>query len=240
MNRWLKKPNLEDSPQVNIILFGSPGAGKGTQGDKIAKKFDLHKVSTGDLLRDEIKKNTTLGNKIKSIIDKGLMVSDELMNDLIIKIISDENFYNRLIFDGYPRNLDQAKDLDFFLNKYKQKISCVLCLKVEKEFAIKRILGRQICAKCGMIFNEYFIKATKINHLCDPKFLKKRSDDNESTITNRFETYLNKTLPILDFYKKQNLLHEINGMLGIDAIFDKIQGIIASLETWLYKLYLYK
>ena len=222
---------MEDSLQVNIILFGSPGAGKGTQGDKISKKLNLHKISTGDLLRNEIKKNTSLGNKIKPIIDKGLMVSDELMNDLIIKIISDQNFYNRLIFDGYPRNLEQAKDLDFFLKKYKQKISCVLCLKVEKEFAIKRVLGRQICANCGMVFNEYFIKATKINHSCDPKFLKKRSDDNETTITNRFETYLNKTLPILDFYKKQNLLHEINGMLGIDAIFDKIQGIIASLET---------
>ena len=240
MNRWLKKQNLEDSLQVNIILFGSPGAGKGTQGDKIAKKFNLQKVSTGDLLRNEIKRNTNLGKKIKSIIDKGLMVSDELMNDLIIKTISNENYFNRLIFDGYPRNLDQARDLDGFLKKYKQKISCVLCLKVEKEYAVKRILGRQVCTNCGKIFNEYFVKATKDNHSCDPRFLNKRSDDNESTISNRFETYLTKTLPILEFYKKQNLLHEINGMLGIDAIFDKIQGIIASLETWLYKLYLYK
>ena len=100
------------------------------------------------------------------------MVSDEIINDLIIKILSNENFYNRLIFDGYPRNLDQAKDLDFFLKKYNQKISCVLCLKVEKEFVIKRILGRQICAKCGMIFNILLILPKSIIYVIQ-NFLKK-------------------------------------------------------------------
>ena len=118
---------------MNIILFGPPGAGKGTQGDKIVKNFNLYKVSTGDLLREEIKKNINLGNKIKSIIDKGLLVSDNIINDLLIKIFSDKKLYNRLIFDGYPRNLEQAKNLDSCLKKYKQRISCVLCLNVEKK-----------------------------------------------------------------------------------------------------------
>ena len=216
---------------MNIILFGPPGAGKGTQGDKIVKNFNLYKVSTGDLLREEIKKNINLGNKIKSIIDKGILVSDNIINDLLIKIFSDKKLYNRLIFDGYPRNLEQARNLDSCLKKYKQKISCVLCLNVEKKFILKRILGRQTCINCGLIFNEYFMPATSKNHSCDPKFLSKRSDDNEKTVTNRFETYLNKTLPILDFYKEQNLLHDINGMLEIDQIFDEIRAIIASLET---------
>jgi adenylate kinase len=216
---------------VNIILFGPPGAGKGTQATKIVKKFNLHKVSTGDLLREEIKNNTDLGNKIKSMMDAGLLISDNIINDLITKVISNKKFYNRLIFDGYPRNLQQAKNLDSKIKKYKQKISCVLSLNVDKESIIKRISGRQTCINCGLIFNEYYYPASRKNHSCDPKFLNKRSDDNKKTIINRFETYLNKTLPILDFYKEQNLLHQINGMAKIDQIFDEICGIIASLET---------
>ena len=216
---------------MNIILFGPPGAGKGTQATKIVKKFNLHKVSTGDLLREEIKNNTDLGNKIKSIMDRGSLISDNIINDLITKVISNKKFYNRLIFDGYPRNLKQAKNLDSQIKKYKQKISCVLSLNVDKESIIKRISGRQTCVNCGLIFNEYYYPASSKNHSCDPKFLNKRSDDNKKIIINRFETYLNKTLPILDFYKEQNLLHQINGMAKIDQIFDEICGIIASLET---------
>ena len=107
----------------------------------------------------------------------------------------------------------------------------MLSLNVDKESIIKRISGRQICVNCGLIFNEYYYPASSKNHSCDPKFLNKRSDDNKKIIINRFETYLNKTLPILDFYKEQNLLHQINGMAKIDQIFDEICGIIASLET---------
>ena len=216
---------------MNIILFGPPGAGKGTQATKIVRKFNLHKVSTGDLLREEIKNNTDLGNKIKSMMDAGSLISDNIINDLITKVISNKKFYNRLIFDGYPRNLKQGKNLDSQIKKYKQKISCVLSLNVDKESIIKRISGRQTCVNCGLIFNEYYYPASSKNHSCDPKFLNKRSDDNKKTIINRFETYLNKTLPILDFYKEQNLLHQINGMAKIDQIFDEICGIIASLET---------
>ena len=216
---------------MNIILFGPPGAGKGTQATKIVRKFNLHKVSTGDLLREEIKNNTDLGNKIKSMMDTGSLISDNIINDLITKVISNKKFYNRLIFDGYPRNLKQGKNLDSQIKKYKQKISCVLSLDVDKESIIKRISGRQICVNCGLIFNEYYYPASSKNHSCDPKFLNKRSDDNKKIIINRFETYLNKTLPILDFYKEQNLFHQINGMAKIDQIFDEIYGIIASLET---------
>ena len=212
-------------------MFGPPGAGKGTQATKVVKKFNLHKVSTGDLLREEIKNNTDLGNKIKSMMDAGSLISDNIINDLITKVISNKKFYNRLIFDGYPRNLKQGKNLDSQIKKYKQKISCVLSLNVDKESIIKRISGRQTCVNCGLIFNEYYYPASSKNHSCDPKFLNKRSDDNKKTIINRFETYLNKTLPILDFYKEQNLLHQINGMAKIDQIFDEICGIIASLET---------
>jgi len=216
---------------VNIILFGPPGAGKGTQADNISKSFNLYKISTGDLLRNEIYKKTSLGIKIKTIIDKGSFVPDEIINDLISKILADKKFYNRLIFDGYPRNLVQAENLDILLKKYNQNISCVLCLNVDKKKIIKRILGRQICSKCGLIFNEFFKPATSNNHACDSKFLVKRSDDNEETILKRYETYIEKTLPIINYYKKLNILHEIDGKTEIDQIFEKISHIIGSLET---------
>ena len=164
-------------------------------------------------------------------MDSGSLISDNIINDLIIKVISNKKNYNRLIFDGYPRNLEQAKNLDFQIKNWQQKISCVLSLKVDKESVIKRILGRKICTNCGLIFNEYYFPPSNKNHSCDPKFISKRSDDNQETIINRFETYLNKTLPILDFYKGQNLLHQINGMAKIDHIFDEICDIIGPLET---------
>ena len=123
---------------MNIILFGPPGAGKGTQADNIVQNFNLHKVSTGDLLRNEIKNNTKLSNKIKSLIENGSLVPDDIINSLITKILSDKKFYNRLIFDGYPRNLNQAKNLNLLLNQFNQKISCVLCLNVDKKLVTKR------------------------------------------------------------------------------------------------------
>ena len=216
---------------MNVILFGPPGAGKGTQADNIARVFNLHKVSTGDLLRDEIKNKTELGKKIKSIVDKGLFVSDSVINNLIINPLSHKKFYNRLIFDGYPRNLNQAKNLDLLIKKHDQKISYVFSLNVDKELLIKRILGRQTCTNCGSIFNEYFRPSTNKNHTCGTKFLVKRSEDNEKTILYRFQAYLDKTLPILDFYKKLNLLHQINGRPEIDQIFKEICAIMGFFET---------
>ena len=216
---------------MNIILFGPPGAGKGTQADNIVKSFNLHRVSSGDLLRDEISKKTNLGSQIKSIIEKGSFVSDKIINDLIEKILSDKNYYNRLVFDGYPRNLQQARNLDYLIEKYNQKITCVISLNVDREIVVKRILGRQTCTKCGLIFNQYFKPSNKKNHSCESKYLVKRSDDNEETILKRYKTYLDKTLPILNHYKSLNLLHEIEGKTGIDQIFDKIRHIIASLEA---------
>ena len=216
---------------MNIILFGPPGAGKGTQTNNLVKDYNLFKISSGDLLRSEIKNNTLLGNKIKSIIDKGLFVSDDTINDLIKKVLSDKKFNTRLIFDGYPRSLNQANELDLLLKKSNQKLTCVLSLKVDKESVIKRILGRQICSKCGLIFNLYYNPSTKNNHDCDPKFLQKRSDDSETIINSRFETYIEKTLPILNFYKDKNLLREINGMGKIEQIYEEIRGILASIGT---------
>ena len=216
---------------MNIILFGPPGAGKGTQAENITKTFNLHKISTGDLLRNEILIKSELGNKIKSIINKGSFVSDNIINDLISKVLSNKDYYNRLIFDGYPRNLEQAKNLELLVKNNNQKISCVFSLNVDKDSVLKRILGRLTCTKCGEIFNKYFKPADNKKHLCDSNFLEKRSDDNEKTVLKRYQTYLDKTLPILDYYKDLNLLYEIDGGAKINEIFAKISHIIASLEA---------
>ena len=126
---------------------------------------------------------------------------------------------------------EKTKNLDSLLNEFNQKISCVLSLDVDYDIVLKRILGRQICSKCNLIFNEYFNPSSKTNHKCESKFLKKRSDDNEKTIIDRYETYLDKTLPILDFYKEQKLLYEINGKDEIEEIFKQIRVIISSLQA---------
>ena len=216
---------------MNIILFGPPGAGKGTQSDNLVKDLNLYKISTGDLLREEVKKKSVLGIKIESILDQGKLVLDDIINDLIESILSNKGYFNRLIFDGYPRNYNQVKHLDILIQKYNQKISCVLNLKVDQDVIIKRIIGRQVCSKCGLVFNEFFNKSTKENHHCDIKFLQKRSDDNEKTARNRFETYTKETLPALDYYQNQNLLHEIDGTKHIHEIYKKIRRIIHSLEA---------
>ena len=216
---------------MNIILFGPPAAGKGTQADNIVKDFSLHKISTGELLRNEVKNDTSLGKKIKSILEKGSLVSDEIIADLISKILSNKFFFNRLIFDGYPRNLNQAKSLNFLINKHNQKISCVLCLNVSADIIVKRVLGRQVCSKCSLTFNEFFNPSTTENHKCGDKFLKKRSDDNEKTIKSRLETYNKVTSPIINYYSEQKMLHQINGMRKIEEIYEEIRGIIASLEA---------
>ena len=212
-------------------MFGPPGAGKGTQAYFIVKNFNLHKVSTGDLLRSEINKKTELGNKIKSIINKGSLAPDNIINKLIDNILINKNFSNRVLFDGYPRNLDQVKNLESLLKKNNQKIAAVISLEVDKESIVKRILGRQTCSNCGKIFNEYFYPSTSTNHTCDSTFLQKRSDDNKKTIISRYDIYLEKTLPILNFYKKKKLLHQINGMSKVDQIYSEIRDIIASLGT---------
>ena len=214
---------------MNVIMFGPPGAGKGTQSRNIVNDFDLKQVSTGDLLRNEIKFQTDLGKKIESIINKGELVSDDIVNTLIEKIISDPNNFNRLIFDGYPRTISQVHSLKKILKKFNQEISIVLSLTVDKDTISKRINGRIICAKCFKIFNVYFNPANSKNHECDKKYLTKRTDDNIKTILNRFETYVTKTKPILDYYKKNGSFYEINSNQKIEEICSKIKGILENI-----------
>ena len=214
---------------MNIILFGPPGAGKGTQANLIIKEFNLVQISSGDLLRDEILKKTNLGKKIEVIINSGDLVSDHIVNELLEEKISDKRNQNRLIFDGYPRNLSQIKFLKQLLIKYNQKIPIIISLHVEKKIIEKRIKGRIYCTKCKKIFNEYLNPPNKMKLECKGKYLEKRLDDNIDTIVKRYDTYVQLTKPVIEYYKKNSTFHYIDGNKKIDEISNEIRGILLNL-----------
>jgi len=211
---------------VNIVLFGPPGAGKGTQARLIVKKYNYFQLSTGDLLRNEVKKKTSLGNKIEQIIDYGEFANDEIVNLLLTKEIKNSKNRNKIIFDGYPRNISQAKKLQEILNEDNQKIDFVIFLNLSKEIIKKRIIGRIECDKCKIIFNEFFHNDEIIKHKCGKKYLKKRKDDNEKTIITRYDTYMKKTKPVLDFFSTHENFYEVDASLNIQVITSKIDQII--------------
>ncbi len=192
---------------MNLVIFGPPGAGKGTQSSFIAKKFNLFQLSTGEILREEIKNNTKLGKEISSIISSGNLVSNEIVSDLITQYVSNEIYKNRLIFDGYPRNLNQAKNLDNILSKHEQKIDLVLKLSVSLETIKNRIKERRL--------------------------IEKRLDDTAEIAVKRYESYENNINPVIDFYKQSNLLKVVNGEAGISEINNEISAIIETIKGWL-------
>ena len=189
---------------MNIVIFGPPGAGKGTQSKFIVNKYNLYQLSTGDLLRNEIKNKTELGSEISSIMNAGELVSDNIVSELIEKFVSNNKYKNKIIFDGYPRNLEQAKNLDKMLRLHGQKIDVVLKLSVTLATVKKRISERQ---------NQ-----------------EKRADDNEEIAIKRYKTYENSSLPVLDYYKRFNLLKVVNGESTISEINTEISDLIDALK----------
>ena len=211
---------------MNIILFGPPGAGKGTQAQFIVKKHNYFQLSTGNLLRKEVKSKTSLGNEIETLISNGKFVSDQTVNTLLRNSITNLKFRDRIIFDGYPRNVEQARNLELILGEFDQTIGHVIFLNVSKDIIEKRIMGRMTCDKCNMTLNEFFNKDQIELHPCGKEFLKKRKDDNFDVIVARYETYMKTTKPVLDFYSKNKNFTEIDGAGEIEQITNKINGVL--------------
>ena len=211
---------------MNIILFGPPGAGKGTQAQFIVKKYNYFQLSTGNLLREEIKLKTVLGKSIESLISNGKFVLDETVNILLRQSITNLKFRDRIIFDGYPRNVEQAKNLELILSEFNQTIGHIIFLNVSKDIIEKRIMGRMTCDKCNMTLNEFFNKEQIELHPCGKEFLKKRKDDNFDIVMARYDTYVKTTKPVLDFYSKNENFTEIDGAAEIDQITNKINDVL--------------
>ena len=185
---------------MNLILFGPPGAGKGTQAKHLVNRLDGFQISTGEMLRDEIQKNSEIGKKIINDMNDGRFVNDDIVNKLIKNAISDPDKRNKLIFDGYPRSLSQAENLDLLLQNSNQKIDFIFFLNVNKDTIIQRIKKRKI--------------------------LEKRSDDELDTILKRYDTYMETTQPVLNFYSKNSNFYEIDGTSEIDKITAKIDTFL--------------
>tara|TARA_X000001036_G_scaffold63327_1_gene53847 strand:+ start:2257 stop:2907 length:651 start_codon:yes stop_codon:yes gene_type:complete len=215
---------------MNIVIFGPPGAGKGTQSKFIVRKYNLYQLSTGELLRKEIINKTKLGLEISSTINSGNLVSDEIASNIIEKYISNNHYKNRIIFDGYPRNKAQAENLNILLKKYDQKIDLVLKLSVSLDIIKKRIAGRAVCSICGKIYNEFFNPAPVNSDCCASRFLQKRSDDTLDIAISRYQTYEKNIKTVIDFYEESNLLKVVNGETSISEITNEISGLIEGIK----------
>ena len=211
---------------MNIILLGPPGAGKGTQAQFIVKKHNYFQLSTGNILREEVKLKTQLGKEIEALISNGKFAPDETVNTLLKKSITNLKFRDRIIFDGYPRNIEQAKDLNLILEEFNQTIGHIIFLNVSRDIIEKRIMGRMTCDKCNMTLNEFFNKEQIELHPCGKEFLKKRKDDNFDVVVARYDTYMTTTKPVLDFYSKSENFTEIDGAAEIDQITNKINEVL--------------
>lgn len=197
---------------MNIIFIAPPAAGKGTQSKMLSEEFNIPHISTGDLLRDEIELKTELGNYIKSEIDQGNFVKDEVITELLTNRLTKPDCDFGYILDGYPRNIAQAEIYEDILDKLNKDLGVVIFLNIDKKLALQRIKGRIVCKKCGMSYNlDNKELLPKVDSICDKcgNVLEKRNDDNESTFENRFDTYLEKTSALIDYYDNKKVLKRV-------------------------------
>lgn len=210
----------------SIILIAPPAAGKGTQSKLICDEYDIPHISTGDLLRERTSKNDEFALKLKEQMESGKLVSDEV----ILELLSDKlNQIDEYVLDGFPRNINQAREYDNMLSKLNKKVDYAIYLKIDKEIAKKRIIGRTSCSNCGSVYNELIEEnMPKVANKCDKceNILIKRSDDNEITFEKRYETYISETEPLLNYYKEKGILYEVDSSLETTKVFEEIKSIL--------------
>lgn len=213
----------------NVILIAAPGAGKGTVSKLLKEKYNYVHISTGDMLREAAAKEDELGNKIKAILEQGLFVNDEQMFEILTNRLSEDDVKNGFILDGFPRNIEQADKYEEISKNLNLSTAKVIVLDVPKEILLERITGRRLCTDCGAIYNIFNPDMTpKVENICDlcGGKLYQRSDDNEESFKTRFETYLVKTEPLINYYKEKAMLHVIDAAKGSNYALEQIEGIL--------------
>ena len=212
---------------LNIALFGPPGAGKGTQAKQIAQAYDIPHISTGDIFRANIKEGTELGKKAQEYMDKGLLVPDELVCDLVVDRIHKDDCEKGYILDGFPRTIPQANALDEALAKDGEKIEFAIDIEVPDENIINRMSGRRACVGCGATYHIKY-NPTKVEGICDAcgEKLILRDDDKPETVKNRLSVYHEQTQPLIDYYAKKNVLAEVDGTKDMEDVFNDIVTIL--------------
>lgn len=215
---------------MRLILLGPPGAGKGTQAEFVAKEYNVPHISTGDIFRKNIKEGTELGSKAKAFIDEGKLVPDSLVVEIVEDRLNESDTAKGFLLDGFPRTVFQAEELDKVLNKKSEIMTAVINIQVDPEILVRRAVGRRICKSCGQTYHVEF-NAPKVEGVCDKcdGELYQRSDDNESTVKNRIDVYINETSPLIDFYTKQNKIINIDGDQPIQDVFGDIVKSLGSL-----------
>ena len=212
---------------MKIIMLGAPGAGKGTQAKKIASKYEIPHISTGDIFRANIKNGTELGKKAKSFMDQGLLVPDELTVDLVMDRIQKEDCKNGYILDGFPRTIPQAEALDQALKVLGDKLDYAIEVDVPDENIVKRMAGRRACVHCGATY--HIVHApTKVENICDVcgGDLILRDDDKPETVTKRLTVYHNQTKPLIDYYKEEGILETVDGTADLEDVFKAVVAIL--------------
>lgn len=214
---------------MKIIMLGAPGAGKGTQAKKIAAKYNIPHISTGDIFRANIKNGTELGKKAKTYMDQGLLVPDELVVDLVVDRVGQEDCGNGYVLDGFPRTIPQAEALDKALAGLGQKVDYAVNVEVPDENIVARMGGRRACTGCGATYHLVFAPAKK-EGVCDVcgKELVLRDDDKPETVKKRLGVYHEQTQPLIDYYTKAGILREVDGTADIDDVFRAITEILGA------------
>jgi adenylate kinase len=211
------------------VLLGAPGAGKGTQAKKLIDKYNIPQISTGDILRKAVADGTPLGKEAKSYMDKGELVPDSVVIGLVKERLAQDDCKGGYIFDGFPRNTAQAETLDGVLANMNSPIDVALSVDVDMDVLMKRLTGRRTCKSCQQMYNVHFTPSQK-EGVCDKcgGELFQRDDDKEETIKNRLEVYEKSTAPLIDYYRKKNILKSVEGMGSVDDIFNKVCSVLGS------------